>query len=189
METLPLVLLSIRMQASVAKLLYGTTPRLRGEFCLEGLGAGGQRSHILSSTSERCYASAKSYPSLFSPTIYRDLSVCAHVFVGYGKVRCPLQAIYDGRNRIFKQTDKFFTLDFGSRNDMVSLNCLKPVYLEATPEGTEHSSPHPPHHSAFLTHPISTSRTYIPGSLAPADGYIFQNDSCHELRSLAHWGV
>ena len=68
METLPLVLLSIRMQASVAKLLYGTTPRLRGEFCLEGLGAGGQRSHILSSTSERCYASAKSYPSLFSPT-------------------------------------------------------------------------------------------------------------------------
>ena len=37
---------------------------------------------------------------------------------------------YDGPCRVIKKTDKHFTIDINSHNDTVSINCLKPAYLD-----------------------------------------------------------
>ena len=41
---------------------------------------------------------------------------------------------YDGPYKVLERTDKFFTPDFGGQKDTVSLDRLKPAYLEISPE-------------------------------------------------------
>ena len=146
------VLLSIRttlkddLQASVAELLYGTTLRLPGEFfeksSAEEVSDPTSFLSILRDTRRQLKATPVRPHAQRNVHVHKDLSLCTHVFVRNDRVRRPLQAPYDGPYRVLERTDKFFTLDFGSRKDTVSLDRLKPAYLETSPEEPEHSSPH-----------------------------------------------
>ena len=168
-ETLPLVLLSIRtavkgdLQASVAELLYGTTLRLPGEFFEKGTAeeVSDPTSFLLRlrDTMRQLKAAMVRSHTPRNIHIHKDLSRCTHVFVRNDRVRRPLESPYDGPYKVLERTDKFFTLDFGGRKDTVSLDRLKPAYLEISPEEPEHSSPHSSPTPSIPAEPIRVTRS------------------------------
>ena len=152
-ETLPLALLSIRtsvkedLQTSTAELLYGTTLRLPGEFFSKSFTEG--TTDPTSFVARLRDSMRDLHPPLVRPHPHRnvhiskDLSSCTHVFVRIDKVRKPLQAPYDGPYKVLDRAEKYFTLDCNGRRDTVSLDRLKPAYLDTVPEASE-SSPRSP---------------------------------------------
>ena len=76
-----------------------------------------------------------------------SLSTTTHVFIRHDAVRKPLQPPYDGPYRVLARNDKYYTLDLNGRQDTVSIDRLKPAYIEQTPPDTPtttHPSLHPP---------------------------------------------
>ena len=45
-------------------------------------------------------------------------------------LRKPIQPPYDGPYRVVKRADKYYTLEIGNRLEVVSLDRLKPAYME-----------------------------------------------------------
>ena len=60
----------------------------------------------------------------------KDLVASTYVFVHHDAVRTPLQPPYDGPYRVLKRTDKHYTLEVTNRLEVVSLDCLKPAFME-----------------------------------------------------------
>ena len=52
------------------------------------------------------------------------------MFVRHDAVRTPLQPPYDGPYRVLKQADKHYTLEVAHHQEVVSLDRLKPAYVE-----------------------------------------------------------
>ena len=139
-ENLPMALLGIRtalkedLHCTAAELVYGTTLRLPGEF--------------FSSTSPTVTPDPASYVAKLKGSIQqlqaspvrvqphrkvyinKDLPTSTHVFVRHDAVRKPLQPPYDGPYRVLKRADKHYTLEIGNRQEVVSLDRLKPAYME-----------------------------------------------------------
>ena len=167
-EALPLVLLSTRtavkgdLHASVAELLYGTTLRLPGEFFEK------DQTEVVSDPTPFLARLRSTMRQLKAPPVrehpprnsytHKDLYLCTHMFVHNDSVRRPLQAPYDGPYRVLERADKFLTLDLGGRKDTVSLDHLKPAYLEVTPEVTEQNSLPP----SISTPPVRAPTTESP---------------------------
>ena len=61
-----------------------------------------------------------------------DLSSCTHVYVRHDGVQKPLQPLYDGPFKVIKRNSKYFTLNIGNGHDTISLDRLKPAYLDTT---------------------------------------------------------
>ena len=59
-----------------------------------------------------------------------ELLRCTHVFVRHDAIRKPLQLPYDGPYKVLNRTDKHFTLQLPNRTDPVSLDRLKPAYID-----------------------------------------------------------
>ena len=59
-----------------------------------------------------------------------DLFTCPYVFVRYDGVKRSLQAPYDGPFRVLKRHHKHYTLDISGQSKVVSLDRLKPVYID-----------------------------------------------------------
>ena len=138
-ESLPLVLLGIRtvykedLHASVAELVYGSTLRLPGEFF--SLADVSTYDPALYVTRLKAYmAQLRPQPtrscSNRDPFVSSDLSSSSHVFIHDDSVRRPLQHPYSGPFKVIKRADKYFTLDINGRQDTVSVDRLKPAYLE-----------------------------------------------------------
>ena len=169
METLPLALLSIRtavktdLQTSVAELLYGTTLRLPGEF-FENTATDGTTdptsfvTHLRDTMRELKPPPVRSHPHR-NVHINKDLSSCTHVFVCNDRVRKPLQAPYDGPYKVLDRAEKYFTLECDGRRDTVSLDRLKPAYLDTTPEVSELSPLSQSTSSTPAAEPTRTTRS------------------------------
>ena len=155
-EALPLVLLSISiaikgdLQCSAAELIYGTTLRLPGDFFQSSVSPTAiDAAAFVKDLREVMH---KLNPTLVRPQPQRNvyvsdyLSLCSHVFVCHDGVCKPLQSPYDGPYRVFERIDKYFILDHSGHRDKVSLDRLKPAYLESIPQ-TSHSLPPPPQQS------------------------------------------
>ena len=54
----------------------------------------------------------------------------SHVFVCHDVVRKPLQQPYDEPFPVLARSDHFYTLDLKGRTDSVSIDRLKPAYVE-----------------------------------------------------------
>ncbi len=63
--------------------------------------------------------------------VNKDLATSTHVFVRHDAVRKPLQPPYDGPYRVLKRADKHYTLEVANRHEVVSLDRLKPAYMES----------------------------------------------------------
>ena len=72
-----------------------------------------------------------------------DLNTCTHVFIRHDAVRKPLQPPYDGPYAVLKRNNKHFKININGRTDTVSLDRLKPAYVDidvaSTP--TSYTSP------------------------------------------------
>ena len=59
-----------------------------------------------------------------------NLHDCSHVFVRHDAIRKPLQQPYDGPFPVIKRTDKHFTIHMNNRDEVVSIDRLKPAYMD-----------------------------------------------------------
>ena len=138
-ESLPLVLLGIRtavkedLQCSVAELVYGTTLRLPGEFfspasCLQvDSDYVGKLKYYMSklrATPPRVHRSRRTYVS-------DSLNSASHVFIRQDTVRGSLQRPYEGPFKVLQRTAKYFVVDVNGRSDTVSIDRLKPAFMES----------------------------------------------------------
>ncbi|KAJ3617240.1 hypothetical protein MTP99_007335 [Tenebrio molitor] len=64
----------------------------------------------------------------------RDLQQAKYVFVRVDAVRKPLQPLCDGPYKVLARNPKYFSLQIKNKRSNVSIDRLKPVYLETTTE-------------------------------------------------------
>jgi cleavage and polyadenylation specificity factor subunit 1 len=147
-NVLPLVLLGTRaavkedLGCSVAELVYGCTLRLPGQFFLP-------TSHTIPDTSyvsKLKSAMSKLSPSptrsqlSHTPFIHQDLNSTNFVFVRRDSVKSSLQPPYDGPFKVTDRNDKYFTLEIRGKQDTVSIDRLKPAYIEANQTTPDHTN-------------------------------------------------
>ena len=80
----------------------------------------------------------------------RELAAATHVFVRVGAHRGPLQSPYQVPFKVIDRQGKFYKLDLGTRQDTVSIDRLKPAFLE---EATDAIKPRCPAHAAEVRSP------------------------------------
>lgn len=140
-DELPLVLLGIRscfkedIGCSSAELVYGTTLRIPGEFFDQPATPAMDHSDFLSnlrSAMDKIRAMPTGSHSVKRSYVPQRLTKCSHVFVRKDnkKDKKPLTAQYDGPFRILERNDKFYKLQLDNRTDNISIDRLKPAYLE-----------------------------------------------------------
>ncbi|XP_064485999.1 uncharacterized protein LOC135398526 [Ornithodoros turicata] len=138
-EVLPLVLLSLRatvkedLGCTPAEMVCGATLRIPGDFFptpanppLTDLTSYVDRlrntmAQLRPQPSRPCTRPSFQHPLLESAT---------HVFVRYDGTRKPLQHPYDGPFRVIKRSQKHFTLQVRNRQDTLSIDRLKPAFLD-----------------------------------------------------------
>lgn len=143
-KALPIVLLGMRtalkedLKSSSAELLYGEPLRLPGELIVAP--ASTERPEDIADFVEQLRrrmsklrptpGSHHAQPKIF---ISKDLPASTHVFLRDDTVRRPLQPPYTGPYEIIKRTDKTITLSIRGKNIVVSLDRIKPAYMENAP--------------------------------------------------------
>ncbi|XP_037503479.1 uncharacterized protein LOC119378389 [Rhipicephalus sanguineus] len=137
-EKLPLVLLGLctalkeDLGFSAAEMLYGSTIRLPGEFF-------GERPSTAPTPSEHMERlhSWLEYLQPNAPRVSRDqrvfsfpdMNTATHVFVRRDTVKAPLTPAYDGPFRVLSRSHKTVTIRVRDREDVVSLDRVKPAHL------------------------------------------------------------
>ena len=138
MDTLPLVLLGIRvtfkedLKCSPAEMVYGTTLKLPGEFfqetecdmdCSTYVGLLKEAMRFLRPTSPR-------FPKNQCTFIAKELPNSSHVFVRNDLIKPPLAPQYEGPFKVLVRKEKFFIIDHNGIRDSVSIDRLKPAFIE-----------------------------------------------------------
>ena len=174
-EMLPMVLLGIRtslkedFNCTAAELVYGTSLRLPGEFFVPQVNVDGDTDHAnyvtrLKDTMGVLRSTPPRQPSTRRSHIDNSLSSASHVFVRHDAVRKPLQQPYDGPYRVLDRSSKFYTLDLKGRKDTVSIDRLKPAYMDcpqSTLETSTSNNPPVPSTPTIAT-PIPTQTSSAP---------------------------
>lgn len=89
--------------------------------------------------------------------INKDLTSCSHVFVRHDAIRKPLQPPYDdGPYKVISHGDKVFTVNVNGRQVTISIDRLKPAFLEKEPETVQVACPPVPT-------PVSSPRVTLLG--------------------------
>lgn len=66
-----------------------------------------------------------------------DMAPATHVFLRHDAVRRkPLQPPYDGPDKVLRRTSKTMTLDICGRQEIVTLDRVKPAHLDIAPPDT-----------------------------------------------------
>lgn len=140
-KSLPLVMLGLRTslkeesQSTSAELLYGENLRLPGDFI--------QSSHneIPSEFVNKLrnhFKSIKPVPasrhcknSIF---VFKELQTCSHVFIRTDALRSALQPPYEGPYSVVDRNNKYFTVLVKGVESKISINRLKPCFVESDNE-------------------------------------------------------
>ncbi|XP_077301426.1 uncharacterized protein LOC143922022 [Arctopsyche grandis] len=145
-EALPTVLLGIRsawkedLNATSAELVYGQPLRLPGEFLAPQRNGGPNTAELaerLRSQMARLRPSPPRRHGTRSTFIFKDLHTSDQVFLRHDAAKGPLQPPYDGPYRVLKRGPKFFTLRIKDSNVTVTVDRIKPAYMESSGEPPE----------------------------------------------------
>ena len=151
MDHLPMVLLGLRTawredpDCSPAELVYGSTLRIPGEFVeplpKRNLQPSSEFLHDLQTSMQNALPPPVKHHATPQSYIPPNLSSTGYVYVRVDGHRTPLQRPYNGPFRILSTSDKFFTLDLNGRADNVSIDRLKPAFLNCDfiPDDNHHS--------------------------------------------------
>lgn len=168
-EALPIVLWGIRtafkadVGCSAAELVYGTTLRLPGEFFVPD-----QQAHIpagdyasrLRHIMTKLRPTPPRQPAERSIYVSSELESCSHVFLRNDVVRRSLQAPYDGPFRVLRHGRKTITIERHGRQEVVSLDRVKPAHME-TNQSTTATSALPPETCRTAPHPTPATDTQV----------------------------
>nr|CDS27662.2 gag pol polyprotein [Hymenolepis microstoma] len=173
-ERLPIILLALRSKVKEdlgccpAELVLGTPLRLPGEMICESQYRVSIDPSSYATRLKEHFRSALPTPTRqdSKPTyIHKDLSTSPFVFVRADAVKKPLQPPYDGPYKVLQRNPKYFILDRNGTKDSVSIDRLKPAYLEPpptpAPEVRAHL-PRPPTQTTEVTIPPPSPHRYHP---------------------------
>ena len=73
--------------------------------------------------------------------VNRKLELCTHVFIKNNAPKSSLERAYTGPYRVLDKQEKYFTVDFGTRNDVVSNDRLKAENLFCKFENNDQIQP------------------------------------------------
>lgn len=137
-KTLPMVLLGLRtvykedIQSSPAELVYGEVLRLPGDFFKSNIDPNTPASEILTLL-RQSFDNVKSVPasnhSNQKPFVHKDLMNTSHVWIKLQSVK-PLCPKYAGPYKVLNRKEKFFTVQIKSKAENISIDRLKPAFLE-----------------------------------------------------------
>jgi hypothetical protein len=142
MDHLPLVMLGIRtawregLDASPAELLYGKTLRLPGELvgdCQDGFLPSNDFLLELQASMRALTPATPQLPQDRPVHLPKELATCTHVYIRNDAVKRPLQRPYDGPFRVLERETKCFLLNHNGRQDKVSIDRLKPAFIDEPP--------------------------------------------------------
>ncbi len=116
----------------------------------------------------RVTSSSPHHHSQRTTYVYEALKTCIHMFVGLDAVKRPLQQPYDGPNKLVDRSNKFFTLEVNGKNNTVSLDRLKPAYMDnPNPSSVSLPASHSPARSSSSSDPAPPSASSTPIKQAP----------------------
>ena len=93
-------------------------------------------------------------PSHVDPGLHTQ----SHVFIRQDSVRKPLQQPYKGPYKVLSRTQKHFTVEVNGRQEIVSVDRLKPAYLCIVQPSTADSIPIIPSNPPANTTPPPTPK-------------------------------
>jgi hypothetical protein len=138
-DALPLVMLGIQtsikedLHLTAADMVYGTTLCVPGEFFTPSpIQQLPDLTNYVSHHKTLMQQLRPSQPRLPSRKTYvsSELSDCTHVFIRQDAIRKPLDQPYDGAYPVLNSKDTYFITGINGRRDTVSLDRLKPAYLD-----------------------------------------------------------
>ncbi|CAH8600269.1 unnamed protein product [Schistosoma bovis] len=136
---LPLVMLSLRstikqdIECCPSELVYGTTLRLPGEFFTAGKSVPTDIADYVQRLKQHMSSLRITLPRQHQSRVYipKQLSDSTHVFIRRDNVQHPLQPAYDGPFKVIKRDDKTITVDKAGKTDVISIDRVKPAFIEA----------------------------------------------------------
>ena len=78
---------------------------------------------------------------------HKNLQTCAYMFIRHDTVLKPFQLPYNGPFQVIQWSSKHFTLNINGHEKVISLNRLKPAYIDPT----DHTIPPQISHSSHST--------------------------------------
>ena len=139
-DALPMVMLGIRtafkedIRTTAAKLVYGMTLRVPGEFFSSSADDVAADPADFVTQLKETFRDLQAVPPREQQRkvfIHPDLASSTHVFVRHDAVRKSLQPPYDGPFKVLSRSDKHFTIERKGQKDVVSIDHLKPAYLDS----------------------------------------------------------
>lgn len=140
-DALPLILLGIRstikedLGYTAAEMVYGTTLRLPGEMVASPVNLTPPDTASYVSRLRSFMKTMRSTPTRVAPMkhhVHTDLLNCPYVFVRVDRPKRPLQSPYDGPFKVLTRKAKYFVVDKNGSPDSVSIDRLKPAYLDTS---------------------------------------------------------
>ena len=169
-EILPLILLSIRntvkadLACTPSQLVFGTSLRLPGQLITPASTTNDVDPTLYADRLQSAMQSLKPIsprPQITTSHVPKDLHTCTHVFVRTDAVRKPLEPPYTGPFKILRRHTKHFTIFIHGKEQTVSIDRLKPAYLDTDilPPPAVKTAPAP---SSAPPAPITTPSTSSP---------------------------
>lgn len=140
-EKLPLVLLGLRtaykpdIKSSPAEMVFGTQLRLPGEFLVPS----SQQTQTDFVNKFRSYMQdlrpiQTAHHMTDKPFVHPSLNTCSHVFVRVDRLRSALVQPYEGPFEVIERQEKTFKVLIRGKIQTISIDRLKPAFVEATDE-------------------------------------------------------
>ena len=137
MDTLPLILLGIQtadLSMTAAEIVYGSNLRLPGKFISPTTSILPAACSFINQvrTYFRNIQTTKPQITQHSSHVPRILAIASHVFIQHDAIWKPLQPPHDDPSRVVKCTDKHFTVRVNGREQIMSIDHLKPAHIDSS---------------------------------------------------------
>ncbi|XP_017479677.1 PREDICTED: uncharacterized protein LOC108369167 [Rhagoletis zephyria] len=147
-KRLPLILLGLRtafkpdIGTTAAQLVYGTTLRLPGQFFSETqvIRPQSEFAKQLADTMQKVRPTQTANHDASKTFVFKKLADATHVFVRHDKMRPAFQPTYDGPYPVVSRHPKHFTVQINCSNVNISIDRLKPAFIEFSQPDTQSSA-------------------------------------------------